>query len=152
MDGLDDTLWSERMSDCHTSTTSGGGNSWTDWRTEAGSWSWLVLTGEGANDPTSSLVHHDPHLLLAGGGLLTGRARHLAQTRLGLCDPQCTLRDASLLSSLDELYTGPLPRHLLQLRQSLGVGFLLTDREIQYITEGQDREQVALLVIEVDLL
>ena len=84
MDGLDDTLWSERMSDCHTSTTSGGGNSWTDWRTEAGSWSWLVLTGEGANDPTSSLVHYDPHLLLAGGGLLTGRARHLAQARLGL--------------------------------------------------------------------
>ena len=79
MDGLDDALCSERMSDCHTTTTtSGGGNRWADRRAEAGSGCRLALTGEGTNNPASSLVHHDPQLLLAGSCWLAGAGRHLA--------------------------------------------------------------------------
>ena len=87
MDWLDDALCSESLSHCDSTTTSGGGNSLADWRTEAGSGSRLALTGDGAEDPACPLVHHDPQLLLVGNCRLAGGARHLAQARHGLGFP-----------------------------------------------------------------
>ena len=109
MVGLDDALRSERMSHCHSTTTSGGGNYWADRRTEAGSDSRLALTGDGAKNPASSLVHHDPQLLLAGSCRLAGAGRHLAQARHGL--------------------GGPFPGHLLQSVHRVRKYFLVVTKE-----------------------
>ena len=69
---LEDALWSERRSHSNTTSTSGVGNSWSGRRAEAGSGSRLALTGDGADDPACSLVHHDPQLMLVGDGCLAG--------------------------------------------------------------------------------